>query len=122
MSELKNQNIERYLDRIQDELCKLVPTDDFISSLRSQLYDYLEYNPNCTLEDLENEFGAPSDIARDYLQDNDALSPHNVVRAKKRRNIIIAILLVAIIICGGILIDILSHEQTMATDVVYIED
>ena len=114
--------IEQYLDRIKAQICKISDIDEFIDALRQDLYDYEESHPDCTEEDLESEFGTPEDIAEDYLQGHPFLQPRKVMRGKRIRNIIIAVLAVALIAGGFVFADFLSHRQVKATDVIVIEE
>lgn len=122
MDTKKNEAIERYLNRIREEIYNLTPVDDFIDALRQDLYEYQESNPDCTEEDLESEFGSPEEIAKDFLEGQDAVHPKEIAKSKKQRNIIIAVLVVALIAMGVYLADLISHQQTMATDVITIEE
>ena len=118
----KNAVIEQYLSKIKAQIYKIGPVDEFINALRQDLYEYEENNPNCTEEDLESEFGTPEEIAEDFLKEHPALRPERVMKGKRIRNIIIAVLVVVLVAGGFIFKDFLSQRQTMATDVVVIED
>ena len=122
MDTKRNEAIERYLNRIREEVCNLMSVDDFIDALRHDLYEYQESNPDCTEEDLESEFGSPEEIAKDFLEGHDAMRPKEIAKSKKKRNFVIAILIIALIALGGYLIDILGQQQSMATDVITIEE
>ena len=122
MDTKKNEAIERYLNRIREEIYNLTPVNDFIDALRQDLYEYQDNNPDCTEEDLESEFGSPEEIAKDFLEGHDAVQPKEIAKSKKKRNIIIAVLVVALIAMGVYLADLISHQQTMATDVIIIEE
>ncbi len=118
----KSMLIEQYLDKIKAQICKISDIDEFINALRQDLYDYKESHPDCTEEDLESEFGTPEDIAEDYLQGHPFLQPKKVMRGKRIRNIIIAILAVALIAGGFVFSDFLSQRQVKATQVIVIEE
>lgn len=118
----KNVIIEQYLSKIKAQIYKLSPVDEFIDALRQDLYEYEETNPNFTEEDLELEFGTPEEIASDFLREHPTLQPKAVAKSKRIRNIIIAILVVALIAGGFIFADFLSHRQVKATDVIIIEE
>ncbi|MDD6881243.1 MAG: hypothetical protein PUE18_06670 [Firmicutes bacterium] len=122
MNPSKNDAVERYLNRIRQEIYNLAPIDDFIEMLRNDLYEYEKSNPDCTEEDLESEFGTPEEIAKDYLDENNVVQPKEVAKSKRKKNIIIAILIVALVVVSAYLIDLHRHQQAMATDVIIIED
>ena len=116
----RNEAIERYLDRIRKEIYNLTPVDQFIDTLRQDFYEYEESNPECTEEDLESEFGSPEEIAKDFLEGNSTIQPKQIAKSKKRRNIAIAILIIALVSMGAFLIDMLGQQQSRATDVITI--
>lgn len=122
MDKRRNETVERFISRIREEIYNLTPVDDYLETLRNDLYEYQENNPECTEEDLESEFGTPEEIAKDFLEGNSAIQPKQIAKGKKTRNIIIAVLILALIAISGYLIDLHNHQQTMATDVIVIEE
>lgn len=114
--------IEQYLDKIKAQIYKISPVDEFINELRQDLYDYAETNPDCTEEDLASEFGTPEEIANDFLKDHPTLQPKRIIKGKRIRNIIIAVLVVVLVAGGFVFADFLSHRQVKATDVIVIEE
>ena len=122
MNPSKNDAVERYLNRIRQEVYNLAPIDDFIEMLRNDLYEFEKSNPDCTEEDLESAFGSPEEIAKDYLDENNVVQPKEVAKSKRKKNVIIAILIVALVAVSAYLIDLHRHQQAMATDVIIIED
>lgn len=118
----KNAVIEQYLSKIKTHIYRISSVDEFIDALRQDLYEYEETNPDCTEEDLESEFGTPEEIAEDFLKEHPALRPEKVMKGKRIRNIIIAVLVVVLVAGGFIFKDFLSHRQVKATQVVVIED
>lgn len=122
MDNRRNETVERFLNRIRNEIYNLAPVEDYLETLRNDLYEYQENNPECTEEDLESEFGSPEEIAKDFLEGNIAIQPKQIAKAKKTRNIIIAVLIIALVAVSGYLIDLHRHQQSMATDVIIIEE
>lgn len=122
METKKNEVIERYIKRIREEIYNLSPAEDFIESLKQDLYEFQESNPELTEEDIESEFGSPEEIAKDFLEGRNEIQPKEIAKSKRRRNIIIAILVVALLGLGAVLADTLSQRQVMATDVIVIHD
>ncbi|MGN0732895.1 MAG: hypothetical protein ACI4LC_01830 [Emergencia sp.] len=121
MNTKRNEAIECYLHRIREEFYNLTPVDDFIETLRYDLYEYLNNNPDCTEKDLESEFGSPEEIAKDFLEGHKVTQPKQIAKLKRKRNIIIAVLIITLTVLGGYLINILGQQQSMATDVIIIE-
>lgn len=116
----RNEAIERYLDRIRKEIYNLTPVDQFIDTLRQDLYEYEESNPECTEEDLESEFGLPEEIAKEFLDSQDAIQPRAIAKKNRRKNVIIAILIILAVAAGWYIYDLSQQQQTMATDVIVI--
>lgn len=115
-------SIEKYLEEVKKAIHHLVPCDDFINSLREELLDNLEANPDCTVEQLIEEFGKPETIAKDFLENHKELQPHKISKSKKTRNIIIVTLIIALAAVSWYLWDIHQQTQAMATDVIIIEN
>lgn len=117
---------ELYLQQVKDCIYALAPSDNFVYAIRDDCYTYLDGHPNCTLEDLIDQFGKPETIARDYLNSLNILTPEKVVKTKRRKKIIITIL--ALAICGALitagiyLYDLYQINQGTNTDVIIIEE
>ena len=73
----KNEAVERYLNRITQEIYNLAPVDQFINTLRQDLYEYEENHPDCSEDDLEAEFGLPEEIAKEFLESQDWVEKMN---------------------------------------------
>lgn len=118
-----NQIIEQYLQQIKIAIYRLADADDFIDGLRQQLYDYAETRTLLSISDLIQEFGAPEEVAADFLETLPALKPKKVAKVKKWNWLkTVIILVLATIVIGEIvhLNDIKKHKQVMATDVITI--
>ena len=95
-------------EQVKRELRNLVPAGDFLKELRSSLEEFRRDHPDCTLEDIIEQFGKPEDVAREY---------------KRLRNIIIVLLAVAVVAVGIYLYDrYMETHQGGATDVLIIYD
>lgn len=116
----RNEAIERYLSRITHEMYHLAPVDQFINSLRQDLYEYEDSHPDCSEEDLESEFGLPEEIAKEFLESQNAIQPKAIAKKNRCKNIIIALLVVLAVATGWYIYDLSQHQQTMATDVIVI--
>lgn len=93
-SERINSHIEIYIEEVRRELHRLTPSDPFLEALRETLSDFAESNPDCTLEDLVEQFGPPELVAKDFLGDTAELSPSAVAAKTRRRSLVIGILVV----------------------------
>lgn len=97
----KNKMIETYLLKIKKASFKLAPIEDYIKNLRYDLYEFLKDNPDCTEKDLIAAFGEPEEIAKEFLNSAGVLLPKVIKKSNKRRNIIIALLIIFLIAIVG---------------------
>lgn len=117
---MQNEKIEQYIRQVLAEIHNLSSSDAFIEALRQQLYDYAEEYPDFSLEELENNFGTPEDVANDFLESVQKVTPVHAAKSKKKYKIII-IVMAALILSGALyLYDLSQQTQTMATDVITI--
>lgn len=117
---MQNEKIEQYIRQVLAEIHNLSSSDAFIEALRQQLYDYAEEYPDFSLEELENNFGTPEDVANDFLESVQKVTPVHAAKNKKKYKIII-IVMAALILSGALyLYDLSQQTQTMATDVITI--
>lgn len=105
---------------VKEQICNLTSMDDFIQSLYNDLFEYVENNPECTLEEIIDTFGNPEDIAREFLLEAEDFKPNRIAKVKKRRGIIIAGLIILLVLGGIYIIKIHGHTQADATDVIVI--
>lgn len=112
--------IEEYLNEVKGNIYKLDKADGFINEIRSSLTDYVEHNPDCSFDELVEQFGDPEDIAREFLDSYDYSSPKEISKKTRRRRLIIIILAVLLVALTAYCIDISMHTQAKATDVITI--
>lgn len=99
-----NPIIEKYIEAVRSNIYNLVESEKFIESLRQSIYDYASQMDHLELQDLIDEFGTPEEVAEEYLSNDPGVSPSEVVRSNRKRNIIIgvvaasAILIVCLVI------------------------
>ena len=117
---MQNEKIEQYIRQVLAEIHNLSSSDAFIEALRQQLYDYAEEYPDFSLEELENNFGTPEDVANDFLESVQKVTPVHAAKSKKKYKIII-IVMAALILSGALyLYDLSQQTQTMATKTITI--
>ena len=114
------QIIDIYIGKVKKEIYKLSPADDFLNELKSNLIEYSEDNPNCTMDDLIEQFGMPEDIAKEFLDNTVTYTPKIIAKKRKRKKIIIVLLCVTLIIVAIYCIIHSMQTQSMATDVITI--
>lgn len=114
------QIIDIYMNKVKKEIYELSPADDFLNELKSNLIEYSEDNPNCTMDDLIEQFGTPEDIAKEFLDNTLAYTPQIIAKKRKRKKIIIVLLCVTLLIATIYCIRLSIQTQSKATDVITI--
>lgn len=114
------QIIDIYMNEVKRELYKLAPADDFLNELKNNLLDFSEDNPNCSMDDLIEQFGKPEDLARDFLDNAFDCSPKSIAKKNKKKKMVIILLCIALIIAAIYCIRLSMQTQSKATDVITI--
>lgn len=114
------QVIDIYMNEVKKELYKLTPAEDFLNELRNNLLDFSEDNPNCSLDDLIEQFGKPEEIAKEFLDNTSTYTPKAIAKRNKRKKIIISLLCILLIIAVVYCIRLSMQTQSKATDVITI--
>lgn len=112
--------IELYLQDIRKAIHNIVPCETFLEGLRQELQEALNTSENCTLEELVSQFGDPESVAQEFLEDAEELQPKKIAKSKRKRNIIIAVLIVVLVASLGYLYVIHSHDQAKAAETIEI--
>lgn len=74
--------ISSYLKRVKKN-CPFFFRKKLITDLKSHLFDYLDDNPDSTLEDIINHLGAPEKFADEYLLVMDETTRKKAIRKAK---------------------------------------
>lgn len=112
--------VDIYLNEVKRELFKLTPADDFLNELKNNLLDFTDDNPDCSMDDLIEQFGKPEDLAREFLDSAIDCSPKAISKKNKKKKIIIIVLCIALIIAAIYCIRLSMQTQSKATDVITI--
>ncbi|MDE5715584.1 MAG: hypothetical protein K2I42_05560 [Anaeroplasmataceae bacterium] len=92
MAVLKKE-LKKYYNSIRKNLaCSFNMKSVFISEFNSRVYDYLEENPNQTIENVIEYFGSPEEIAKSFDKDNE------YYKSKARNRLILEIILITLLI------------------------
>ncbi|MDE6414892.1 MAG: hypothetical protein K2K48_05715 [Anaeroplasmataceae bacterium] len=92
---LNKNDLKKYYSFIKKNLsCSFNMKSVFIKDLDDRIHEFLEDNPNSTIDDVIENFGAPQEIAKSFDKDNECLK-----RKAKNRLIIEIILLALLIVC-----------------------
>lgn len=68
---------------------------DFINELKTEVNEYVEFNPHCTIDDIKTVFGTPEEISMSFIENG------NFTKIKKKldvKRVIIAAVITALII------------------------
>ncbi len=116
------QVIDIYIDKVKKELYKLAPADAFLKELEDNLIDYSRDNPNCSMDDLIEQFGRPEELAKEFLENTVDYSPKIIARKNKNKKVIIALLCIALVAVVAYCIIISMQTQSKGSDVIIIYD
>lgn len=112
---------KQYLKQVKSHLtCPAALKKTFLEQLRGDVEEFLETNPNATLEDLAQRFGNPSEMAHSYIEslDGDQLQKQ-IKKAKTIKRIVLftclGILSIILIVASIIIIDNLTADVTVVT-------
>ncbi len=112
--------IELYLQEIRKAVHNVVPCETFIEGIRQAVQEALEPSRIYTLDELISQFGEPETLAHEFLEDREELQPKSIAKSKKKRNMIIAALIVVLVASLGYLYVIHSHDQAKAVETIEI--
>lgn len=105
---INKSDLKKYYTSIKKNLsCSFNMKSVFIKDLNERVSDFLEDNPDSTLENVTENFGTPEEIAKSFDKDNEYLKR----KAKKRliiEIVLLVLLVIAIIISSCVICNILN--------------
>lgn len=119
---MNNPLVETYLSKIKNELDNSTKADEFIKGIENEIYEYFDSVSDCTEEDLVSHFGKPEDIANEFTESSETVTPREVKKSKWKRNLIIAILIALIAYAGYYAYDLYVHTHGYLVETVIIYD
>lgn len=117
MNKIGNQ----YLKQVKSHLtCPGALKKTFLEQIRGDVEEFLETNPNATLEGLTERFGNPSEMAHSYIENLDSNQlEKQIKKAKTIKRIVLftclGILSIILIVASIIIIDNLTADVTVVT-------
>lgn len=89
MNAVTEKEVKSYYKQIE----KSIPAspkekNKMMQGLQTGIEEYIEQNPDATLEDIHTHFGEPAEIAAEYLPD---VTPKDVKRFTRRKKIILGL-------------------------------
>lgn len=122
MIQMEQNNIKKkYIKAVKDHLCSIAPSKDFMEMLSNNIDEFMSANPNCTYDDIIDQFGEPEDVAEDYLSESKESLPGKLIKKNRHKKWIIVVLVIALIAGGFYLWDMHMNDQAKATIVVTVE-
>lgn len=117
MNKIGNQ----YLKQVKSHLtCPGALKKNFLEQLQGDVEEFLETNPDATLEELTQRFGNPEEMAHSYIEslDGDELQKQ-IKKSKMVKRIVLftclGILSIILIVASIIIIDNLTADVTVVT-------
>lgn len=94
--ELMN-NIKKYIKNIWTIMPMHTKKEKFyLNELKKHLNEYLDDHPQCSYDDIVQQFGEPKDIVVNYIQNSDE---NNLIKRMKLKSIIQKFLIFFSVIC-----------------------
>ena len=94
-------NIKKYIKNIWTIMPMHTKKEKFyLNELKKHLNEYLDDHPQCSYDDIVQQFGEPKDIVVNYIQNSDE---NGLIKRMKLKSIIQKFLIFFSVICIGIL-------------------
>ncbi len=116
MKKTINKDIKKYCSEVKKLLaCPGGIKFAFISELKNRIYEYIEEHPDdeITINDIENRFGTPKDIASSFASAEDMQRLHKKAKKYTFYKILSVALLLTLILTIYILAYLVTNEYTI---------
>lgn len=116
MKKTINKDIKKYCSEVKKLLtCPGSIKLSFISEFKARIYEYIEEHPDeeITINDVENRFGTPKDIAESFASTEDMQRLNKKAKKFIFYKILSAVLLLALILTVYILAYVITNEHTI---------
>lgn len=116
MKKTIDKDIKKYCSEVKKLLtCPGSIKLAFISELKARIYEYIEEHPDeeITINDVENRFGTPKDIAESFASTEDMQRLNKKAKKFIFYKILSAVLLLALILTVYILAYVITNEHTI---------
>lgn len=116
MKKTINKDIKKYCSEVKKLLaCPGGIKFAFILELKNRIYEYIEEHPDdeITINDIENRFGTPKDIASSFASAEDMQRLNKKAKKYIFYKILSVVLLLALIFTVYILADVIINERTV---------
>ena len=111
MDAIHSQILEEYIRTIKT-LLPLWGREEkrFLKRLRERITDYIDRNPNCSVDDIFDEFGKPNEIVSGYFDSIDVDTLVKRIRTTRYVKTAIAILIMVVLLVGSAVM-VFSHKN-----------
>ena len=116
MKKTINKDIKKYCSEVKKLLaCPGGIKFAFISELKNRIYEYIEEHPDdeITINDIENRFGTPKDVASSFASAEDMQHLHKKAKRFIFYKILSVVLLLVLILTVYILVYVITHDHTV---------
>lgn len=116
MKKTINKDIKKYCSEVKKLLaCPGGIKFAFISELKNRIYEYIEEHPDdeIIINDIENRFGTPKDIASSFASAEDMQHLHKKAKRFIFYKILSVVLLLVLILTVYILVYVITHDHTV---------
>lgn len=116
MKKTINKDIKKYCSEVKKRLaCPGGIKLAFISELKNRIYEYIEEHPDdeITINDIENRFGTPENVASSFASAEDMQRLNKKAKRFIFYKILSVVLLLALIFTVYILADVIINERTV---------
>lgn len=116
MKKTINKDIKKYCSEVKKLLtCPGSIKLAFISELKARIYEYIEEHPDeeITINDIENRFGTPENVASSFASAEDMQRLNKKAKKFIFYKILSAVLLLALILTVYILAYVITNEHTI---------
>ncbi len=111
---------DKYISEIRKQLYSLTDADDFLKELNNDLSYFIQDNPECSMDDIIEQFGSPEDVAKEILDSSPDFVPAKLASQNRRKWVIIAVLCIVLIVAAIYTTVLSTQTQSRATDVITV--
>ncbi len=109
------KELNKYFSQVKQN-CPREYRTKMMPVIKGNVLDYLEENPNCSMSDVNAQFGAPEKFASEYIMAMDDAEKCKILRTSKfiKRVVIIGVTVVVLIIAVTAAFIIIDNSHTAA--------
>lgn len=95
---MEQEQLKTYYKQVGKRLhCEKAQKKQILDGLRTDVEEFRLAHPDCSFEDIQEHFGSPEDIARQYLDDISAFDLQKELSVKKMVKRLILVIIICIL-------------------------